>query len=137
MGWLLARQADILELVLLGNLVTGMRMRQMLGQAACSSGKWGETSCGFQKAWQLFSQADLWLLLAWAGFGSKKGALESNPICSLGNSGLVVPSPACLSLPVLKMSLACGWITHVFFYSHVVGTNPFLLGQTTPELRAQ
>lgn len=63
-------------------------------------------------------------------FWKYERALESNPICSLGNSGLVVPSPACLSLPVLKLSLACGWISLMFFYSHV-GTNPFLLGQAT------
>lgn len=52
-AWLLASQADILELGLLGDLVTRMRVSQMLWQAACSTGKRDETSCGFQKSWQL------------------------------------------------------------------------------------
>lgn len=52
-AWLLASQADISELGLLGDLVTGMRVSQMLWQAAHSTGKWDETSCGFQKSWQL------------------------------------------------------------------------------------
>lgn len=39
-AWLLGRQVDILELGPSGALVTGMRMRQMLWQAAHSNGKW-------------------------------------------------------------------------------------------------
>lgn len=52
-AWLLASQADISELGFLKDLVTGMRVSQMLWQAACSTGKWDETSCGFQKSQQL------------------------------------------------------------------------------------
>jgi len=138
-AWLLASQADILVLGLLGDLVTGMRASQMLWQAACSTGKQDETSCGFQKSWQL--SPSLTCGRCWLGLGlrARERALELNPICSFCNSGLVVPSPACLSLPVLKMSLVCGWIALLLFLFMCRMDKTFPFGprnKTTPKVRA-
>lgn len=70
-AWLLARQVDFLEFGFSGDLVTRMTMRQMLWQAPCSSGKWDETSCGFQESWQLFSQSACGH--CWLGLGLEVG----------------------------------------------------------------
>lgn len=80
----------------------------MLWQTVCSPGEQDEISCGFWKSQPTPYQDNLWLLLAWAGFDSREKALETNAIYTLHNSGLVVPSPACIPLPLLRMSLTCG-----------------------------
>lgn len=88
-------------------------------------------SCGFWKSQPTPYQDDLWLLLAWAGFDSREKALETNAIYTLRNSGLVVPSPACIPLPLLRMSLTCG-CRALLFACRMYKTFPVGLDTTTP-----
>lgn len=109
----------------------------MLWQAVCSTGEQGEISCGFWKSQPTPYQDDLWLLLAWAAFESREKALETNPIYTLHNSGLVVSSPACIPLPLLRMSLTCGCIALFLFACRMHKTFLVGLDTTTPRGRAQ
>lgn len=103
----------------------------MSWQAVCSPGEQDEISCGFWKSQPTPYQDDLWLLLAWAGFDSREKALETNAIYTLRNSGLVVPSPACIPLPLLRMSLTCG-CRALLFACRMYKTFPVGLDTTTP-----